>query len=68
VPDPSKPPSGCHFHPRCPKATDICGKVDPQPRDFGSTTTGRHLVACHHAGEDSEPKSAVEKDHAETTP
>ncbi|WP_246501463.1 ABC transporter ATP-binding protein [Mesorhizobium caraganae] len=51
VPDPSKPPSGCHFHPRCPKATDICSKVDPQPRDFGSTTTGRHLVACHHAGE-----------------
>jgi oligopeptide/dipeptide ABC transporter ATP-binding protein len=51
VPDPSKPPSGCHFHPRCPKATDICGKVDPQSRDFGTPASGGHLVACHHAGE-----------------
>ena len=51
VPDPSKPPSGCHFHPRCPKATEICARVDPEPRDFGSAVSGRHLVACHHAGE-----------------
>ncbi|TGQ77722.1 ABC transporter ATP-binding protein [Mesorhizobium sp. M8A.F.Ca.ET.207.01.1.1] len=51
VPDPSKPPPGCHFHPRCPLATEICTKVDPARRDFGSAGTGQHLVACHHAGE-----------------
>ena len=51
VPDPSKPPPGCHFHPRCPMATDICTRVDPPVRDFGSDISGQHLVACHHAGE-----------------
>ncbi|MER8373551.1 ABC transporter ATP-binding protein [Mesorhizobium sp. M1406] len=51
VPDPSKPPAGCHFHPRCPLASDICTKMEPQVRDFGSPISGQHLVACHHAGE-----------------
>ncbi len=51
VPDPSKPPAGCHFHPRCPKASEICAQVAPEPRDFGSSASGQHLVTCHHAGE-----------------
>jgi len=38
-----KPPSGCRFHPRCPKAMEICRSVDPALTDFGS---GR-AVACH---------------------
>ena len=35
VPDAARPPLGCSFHPRCPKAFDICGwesrdlRVDP---------------------------------------
>ncbi len=29
VPDPSNLPSGCVFHPRCPKAMDVCSKVVP---------------------------------------
>ncbi len=43
VPSPSAPPSGCHFHPRCPNATDICRKVYPiaTKRDDG------RMVRCH---------------------
>ena len=37
------PPSGCHFHPRCPKAMDICRKEYPVWRDV-TLTRG---VACH---------------------
>ncbi|CAN7653368.1 ABC transporter ATP-binding protein [Mesorhizobium sp. LjNodule214] len=51
VPDPSKPPSGCHFHPRCPKASEICARVAPEPRDFDSSGAAQHIVTCHHAGE-----------------
>ncbi len=43
VPDPSKPPSGCHFHPRCPYATDICEKEAPELREI----TPNVKVACH---------------------
>ncbi|WLR41864.1 dipeptide ABC transporter ATP-binding protein [Bacillus carboniphilus] len=43
VPSPSNPPSGCAFHPRCPKAFDRC-KVDrPELQSIGN---GQY-VACH---------------------
>jgi oligopeptide/dipeptide ABC transporter ATP-binding protein len=29
VPSPSRPPSGCHFHPRCPKVFDLCRTEAP---------------------------------------
>jgi oligopeptide/dipeptide ABC transporter ATP-binding protein len=29
IPSPRNPPSGCHFHPRCPFAIDECRTVDP---------------------------------------
>jgi oligopeptide/dipeptide ABC transporter ATP-binding protein len=44
TPDPSAVPSGCRFHPRCPRATELCRTADPEirPVDPG------HQVACHH--------------------
>ncbi len=43
VPSPIEPPSGCHFHPRCPKAMEICGMEKPALREI---ETG-HQVGCH---------------------
>jgi oligopeptide/dipeptide ABC transporter ATP-binding protein len=37
------PPSGCHFHPRCPKAMEICRKVYPS----WTQVTPERGVACH---------------------
>ncbi|MEW6549976.1 MAG: ABC transporter ATP-binding protein [Spirochaetota bacterium] len=40
-------PPGCRFHPRCPKAVDICSKVEPLLVEKGDSPT--HLAACHLA-------------------
>jgi oligopeptide transport system ATP-binding protein len=42
VPSPSRVPSGCPFHPRCPEAIDACSRVVPELADPGD---GRR-VAC----------------------
>jgi oligopeptide/dipeptide ABC transporter ATP-binding protein len=46
MPDPEAPPSGCPFHPRCPKAMDICRTTVPSDRDIGHAGR-RHVVRCH---------------------
>ena len=43
-PNPIDPPSGCVFHPRCPRATDVCKEVEPPLTRY----PGGHLAACHH--------------------
>lgn len=44
VPSPVNIPSGCRFHPRCPKVMmDICPKEEPELLDMGN----EHFVACH---------------------
>jgi peptide/nickel transport system ATP-binding protein len=43
-PNPIRPPSGCRFHTRCPRATEICSRVEPQLTEYA----GGHLAACHH--------------------
>ena len=48
VPSPINPPSGCHFHPRCPLATKRCSFEAPELRDIG-TANKKHLVSCHYA-------------------
>ncbi|MEO7414946.1 MAG: ABC transporter ATP-binding protein, partial [Opitutaceae bacterium] len=45
IPSPSRPPSGCHFHPRCPVAIDACKVSYPGVTELG----GGHTVRCHLA-------------------
>jgi oligopeptide/dipeptide ABC transporter ATP-binding protein len=46
VPSPIAPPSGCRFHPRCPKAAPECVSTEPrlEPR-LGDAPD--HVAACH---------------------
>jgi peptide/nickel transport system ATP-binding protein len=47
VADPSNPPSGCYFHPRCPYAVDRCRSETPVLRELAPN----HVVSCHRAEE-----------------
>ena len=59
-PNPIDPPSGCVFHPRCPRATDICHEIEPPLARYPNG----HLAACHHPMNVSpeEIKAAVKDD------
>jgi oligopeptide/dipeptide ABC transporter ATP-binding protein len=46
VPSPINPPSGCHFHPRCPHAMERCRIEYPALREVRPG----HLAACHLHG------------------
>jgi oligopeptide/dipeptide ABC transporter ATP-binding protein len=48
VPSPIDPPPGCHFHPRCPAATDHCRQEAPVLKNVGSKEQV-HMAACHYA-------------------
>ena len=43
VPNPINPPTGCHFHPRCPKAFDRCKVESPALKQAADG----HWAACH---------------------
>lgn len=47
IPSPLSPPSGCHFHPRCPIAEQQCCTDDPRLRKL----VGGTQVACHLASD-----------------
>jgi hypothetical protein len=42
-PNPINPPSGCRFHTRCPRAAEICTRVEPRLTEYAAG----HLAACH---------------------
>ena len=48
IPSAAAPPPGCHFHPRCPRASEICRTTYPAWRDPDD-----HGFACHHPLEDA---------------
>jgi oligopeptide/dipeptide ABC transporter ATP-binding protein len=56
-PNPIDPPSGCRFHTRCPRATEVCSQVEPPLAKYA----GGHLAACHH------PLSVTEEEIAGAT-
>jgi len=41
-PSPINPPTGCPFHPRCPRKMDICSRIKPKYNE-----NDVHKVACH---------------------
>src|SRR5262249_35933390 len=44
IPNLLAPPSGCRFHPRCARASEICRRTKPELRELAPD----HRVACHH--------------------
>ena len=47
VPNPANPPTGCHFHLRCPYATERCKTESPVLTEFEPG----HFAACHLVNE-----------------
>jgi oligopeptide/dipeptide ABC transporter ATP-binding protein len=45
VPSPLRPPSGCHFHPRCPHAMARCAKEAPSLAEVDGRQVACHLYA-----------------------
>jgi oligopeptide/dipeptide ABC transporter ATP-binding protein len=46
VPSPINPPSGCRFHPRCPKTQELCSQQEPALESKAGDPPS-HLTACH---------------------
>ena len=46
VPSPIDPPRGCRFHPRCPKAQQVCSEQEP-PLEPAAGDPPTHVKACH---------------------
>jgi peptide/nickel transport system ATP-binding protein len=42
IPSPLHPPAGCHFHPRCPRAMEVCREGRPPLLEVGPA----HWSAC----------------------
>jgi oligopeptide/dipeptide ABC transporter ATP-binding protein len=75
VPSPIDPPPGCRFHPRCPKAQDVCGQREPRLAAGSGPAAGdggpdqaapdqvaggqAHLAACHFPVADGEDLAAA---------
>jgi oligopeptide/dipeptide ABC transporter ATP-binding protein len=53
LPSPIDLPKGCYFHTRCPRAEDVCRRVEPPVTELAPG----HTSACHFA--EDVAKSAV---------
>jgi oligopeptide transport system ATP-binding protein len=47
IPSQITPPSGCRFHPRCPKAMEKCSRLEPALLHLKQRGQMRTAVACH---------------------
>jgi peptide/nickel transport system ATP-binding protein len=47
VANPANPPKGCHFHPRCRYAKEVCSSETPAWQEY----TPGHFAACHRVNE-----------------
>jgi peptide/nickel transport system ATP-binding protein/oligopeptide transport system ATP-binding protein len=47
IPSAANPPAGCHFHPRCPYASELCKTAYPPLQEQAAG----HLAACHFSSE-----------------
>jgi oligopeptide/dipeptide ABC transporter ATP-binding protein len=56
-PNPINPPSGCRFHTRCPRASEICRTSEPPLTEYARG----HIAACHH------PQNVTESEIAAST-
>ena len=64
IPSPIDPPSGCRFHPRCPKARELCSQEEP-PLEVKAGDGPTHLTACHfpvEAGENLAVAAAARRE------
>ena len=60
VPSPANPPSGCHFHPRCWKAQEIC-KHEYPPLEPKTANADGHQTACHFPNLPDSPPAAAQE-------
>src|SRR3984957_860135 len=58
VPSPIDPPSGCRFHPRCPKSQELCGEQEPQ-LEVKAGDAATHVTPCHFPVEAGENLAVV---------
>ena len=58
LPDLATPPRGCRFHPRCPRAMNVCGELEPPMLSVGEGHSAKcwlHDPAVMASGEASAP-------------
>jgi oligopeptide/dipeptide ABC transporter ATP-binding protein len=63
IPSPIDPPSGCRFHPRCPKAQELCSQQEPL-LEVKAGDAATHMTACHfpvEAGENLAAEAAARR-------